>query len=76
MRTEVKLSQIVPIYLASLGSSFAFLRIVRYRRLQFSHPTPFPCSIKPRSAKAEELIRSVIGDHPFQKGDSAILDKL
>lgn len=27
--------------------------------LFYSHPEPFKCTIKPRSAKAEELIRQV-----------------
>lgn len=46
------------------------------RLLLHSHPTPFKCSITPRSEKAEELIRSVLHDFPFEKGDADVLESL
>lgn len=41
-----------------------------------SHPKPFGCSFTPRSKKAEALIRTVLEDHPFEKGDVDILRDL
>ena len=41
-----------------------------------SHPKPFQCTITPRSERAKVLIRSVVDDHPFEKGDGEILKNL
>lgn len=38
-----------------------------------SHPTPFPYSISPRSAKHADLIRATEIDHPWEESDSARL---
>ncbi|RMZ82568.1 hypothetical protein DV738_g1475, partial [Chaetothyriales sp. CBS 135597] len=39
-----------------------------------SHPVKYPYSIKPRSAKHADMIRSVESLHPWQEGDAAFLD--
>lgn len=41
-----------------------------------SFPKPFQCSITPRSEKAATLIRTVLDEHPFEKGDSDIFKEL
>ena len=39
-----------------------------------SHPEPFQASIKPRSAKHEDLIRQVEKQHPWEKSSASELD--
>ena len=41
-----------------------------------SHPKPFRCSVTPRSAKAEALIRSVEEEHPYEPSDANTLAKV
>ncbi|KAF3136047.1 hypothetical protein TWF594_008019 [Orbilia oligospora] len=41
-----------------------------------SHPTPFQCSIKPRSEKYKELISKIDIEHPLEKGDSEFIEGL
>ncbi|EJC98991.1 cytochrome P450 [Fomitiporia mediterranea MF3/22] len=38
-----------------------------------SHPLEYRTSVKPRSAKAEALIRTVEEEHPFRSGDAKVL---
>ncbi|KAH8111221.1 cytochrome P450 oxidoreductase OrdA-like protein, partial [Phellopilus nigrolimitatus] len=38
-----------------------------------SHPKPFECSIEPRDENSVMLIRAVLEEHPFEKGDAEIL---
>ena len=42
----------------------------------FSHPKAFQCLVTPRSEKAVTLIRSVLEEHPFEKGDGGLLRNL
>jgi hypothetical protein len=41
-----------------------------------SHPSHFGTSIQPRSSQHEALIRSIEKDHPWQKSDSAVLERV
>ncbi|TDL20094.1 cytochrome P450 [Rickenella mellea] len=41
-----------------------------------SHPKPFRCDIKPRSAKAAALVRSVDEEYPSLENDAAIVKEL
>jgi len=50
--------------------------VVKFEPGVVSHPAPFECSIKPRSARHEEIIRSVEKVHPWQKGDGEVLESL
>ena len=42
----------------------------------YSHPKPFEHVITPRDERAVILIRSVLDEHPFEKGDMEVLAKL
>ncbi|KAH8105626.1 cytochrome protein [Phellopilus nigrolimitatus] len=41
-----------------------------------SHPSPFGFTIEPRDENSVALIRAVLEDHPFEKGDAEILRSL
>jgi hypothetical protein len=41
-----------------------------------SHPVPFKATIKPRSAKHEELIRAVESEHPWEKSSAKVLEAI
>lgn len=41
-----------------------------------SHPAEFKCDIKPRSARAEQLVRSVEEEHPWEESDAEALKGL
>lgn len=41
-----------------------------------SHPKPFAYSISPRDGQAVALLRSVIDEHPLEKGDVDELKEL
>lgn len=49
---------------------------VRFTAGKISHLEEFRCNIKPRSAKAEQLIRAVEDEHPWEAGDAAALEGL
>ena len=42
----------------------------------YSHPKSFEYVITPRDERAEMLIRSVLDEYPFEKGDAEVLAKL
>lgn len=41
-----------------------------------SHPAPFKTSVKPRSSRHEELIRSIEKAYPWQESDGEILKNM
>lgn len=50
--------------------------VVRFEGGIISHPAPYTISIKPRSPKHEEIIRSVVVKHPWEESDAKLFESL